>query len=115
MADIPLPTFVAYYEKGILKFGYLNALKNSYYQVITEEGILIVFSAARFVLQGREKHPESEPVKGIQAFRKEVYNYAEQFEESAFSFLAESEFTLQEIAEKLKLQDDIRIFALYLY
>ena len=115
MADIPLPTFVAYYEKGILKFGYLNALKNSYYQVITEEGILIVFSAARFVLQGREKHPESEPVKGIQAFRKEVYNYAEQFEESAFSFLAEREFTLQEIAEKLKLQDDIQIFALYLY
>lgn len=115
MADIPLPTFVAYYEKGILKFGYLNALRNSYYQVLTEEGIQVDFSAARFVLQGREKHLNSEPVKGLQDFRKEVYNYAEQFQESAFSFLKEREFTLQEIAELQEMQDDVQIFALYLY
>ena len=58
MVNNPLNTYVAYFEKGILKFGYVVAHKNNRIEVITETGNYVFFPELRFILQSRESYLE---------------------------------------------------------
>lgn len=109
LVDIPLYTFVAYFNKGILRFGFVTATKDSYSEILTEDGTTTILSNTRFILTGKETLPN----KNIVTFVSEVNEQAEQFEKTDFSFLADREYTLVEIVEELKLQSDVEIFALY--
>ena len=115
MVNIPLNTYVAYFEKGILKFGYVVAHQNNRFEVITETGTYIFFPESRFILQSRESYLESEPYLLLQNFINQVILSEQQFQESDLNFLKEQEWTFQEIVLALNLQTDVQIFALYKY
>ena len=115
MVNNPLNTYVAYFEKGILKFGYVVAHKNNRFEVITETGNYIFFPESRFILQSRESYLESEPYLMLQNFINQVILSEQQFQESDLNFLKEQEWTFQEIVLALNLQTDVQIFALYKY
>ena len=113
--NIPLNIYVAYFEKGILNFGYVIAQNNNRLEVITETGNYVVLPESRIILQSKEKYLESEPYQALPNFINQVNLFEEQFQESDFHFLKEKECTLQEIATKLNLQTDVQIFALFKY
>ncbi|HOM79726.1 MAG TPA: RNB domain-containing ribonuclease, partial [Candidatus Cloacimonas acidaminovorans] len=113
--NIPINVYVAYFEKGILNFGYVIAQKNNRLEVITETGTYVVLPESRIILQSKEKYLESEPYQALPNFINQVNLFEEQFQESDFRFLKEKECTLQEIATELNLQTDVQIFALFKY
>jgi len=113
--NIPINVYVAYFEKGILNFGYVIAQKNNRLEVITETGTYVVLPESRIILQSKEKYLESEPYQALQNFINQVNLFEKQFQESDFRFLKEKECTLQEIATELNLQTDVQIFALFKY
>ena len=115
MVNNPLNTYVAYFEKGILKFGYVVAHKNNRIEVITETGNYVFFPELRFILQSRESYLEREPYLMLQNFINQVILSEQQFQESDLNFLKEQEWTFQEIVLALNLQTDVQIFALYKY
>lgn len=108
MEDIPLDKFVAYYERGILKFGYVTAGNNRYYEIITESNTHFTLPAERFILISKETYPADARAM----FFSQVSENEAILPKLNFSFMQQREYALSEIAERLNWQSDAQCFAL---